>query len=38
MSKKLRITLLIEAAVCFVVALSMSGAKAEWIAFPYAQI
>ena len=38
MSKKLGITLLIEAAVCFVVALSMSGAKAEWIAFPYAQI
>ncbi len=38
MSKKLRITLLIEAAVCFVVALSMSGAKTEWIAFPYAQI
>ena len=38
MSKKLRITLLIEAAVCFVAALSMSGAKAEWIAFPYAQI
>ena len=38
MSKKLRITLLIEAAVCFVVALSMSGAKAEWIAFPYTQI
>ena len=38
MSKKLRITLLIEAAVCFVVALSVSGAKAEWIAFPYAQI
>ena len=38
MSKKLRITLLIEAAACFVVALSMSGAKAEWIAFPYAQI
>ena len=29
---------MIEAAVCFVVALSMSGAKAEWIAFPYAQI
>ena len=38
MSKKLRITLLIEAAVCFAVALSMSGVKAEWIAFPYAQI
>ena len=38
MSKKLRITLLIEAAVCFVVALSVSGAKAEWVAFPYAQI
>ena len=29
MSKKLRITLLIEAAVCFAAALGMSGAKAE---------
>lgn len=38
MSRKLRNVLLMEAAVCFAVALSMSGAKAEWVTFPYAQI
>lgn len=38
MSRKLRIALLIEAAVCFAVALGMSGGRAEWVAFPYAQI
>ena len=38
MSKKLRNALLMEAVVCFTVALGMSGAKAEWVAFPYVQI
>ena len=35
---KLRDALLMEAAVCFAAALGMSRAKAEWVAFPYAQI